>query len=157
MKTVDTVEKGRDVTRSRPGHEQVPHVLIAEDDGDMRCLLASELRRQGCDVVVASDGLELVQQLELHLKGREPGSLDAVVSDVRMPGTDGLRVLEWLRLQKAAPPCILITGFGSQETHDHAERLGAVAVLDKPFDFEDFRVLLSRVLRARRCSGQSAR
>ena len=61
---------------------------------------------------------------------------DLIISDIRMPGVTGLEVLEGASQTDGFPPMILITAFGNEETHEQAERLGAVAFLDKPFEIE---------------------
>ena len=63
-----------------------------------------------------------------------PEEFDVIVSDIRMPGVSGLSVLAGLREIEGIPPIILITAFGDEETHAEADRLGAAAVLDKPFE-----------------------
>jgi DNA-binding NtrC family response regulator len=74
--------------------------------------------------------------------GREAVSI--IVSDIRMPGLDGLGLLTALRCASWTTPVILMTAFGSSETHEEAARLGAV-VLDKPFDLERLGALAERV------------
>lgn len=107
-------------------------VLLAEDDAAMRNLLAGQLVRRGYEVVLAEDGLHLATQLDRWLNYPGAAPLVAIVSDVRMPGASGLRVLRWLRRRVGYLPVVLITAFGSAELHDEGRRLGAT-VLDKPF------------------------
>jgi CheY-like chemotaxis protein len=106
--------------------------LLAEDDAAMRELLASQLRRAGLHVEVASSGEELRARLvSTHGEHLSP---DIIVSDIRMPGWTGLEALRWLRDHRPQARVILITAFGDARTHQRARRLGAVAVFDKPFD-----------------------
>jgi len=117
-------------------------VLLAEDDGEMRALLARALRGDGYDVVECPDGFRLLEQLgslllSPEVLGADPTPFDLIVSDIRMPGVTGLSVLEGLQLFEGLPPMILITAFGDAQTHAAAQRLGAVAVFDKPFDVDD--------------------
>ena len=129
-------------------------LLLAEDDFELRELLASVLRADGHEVVEACDGNELwaLLNLENASEGQRPFSL--VVSDVRMPGLTAFDVL--LRLQRTLTetPVILITAFGDQTTHLRAQRLGASRVLDKPFDCDELRDAVQDTLhqRARRAS-----
>jgi DNA-binding response OmpR family regulator len=115
------------------------HVLIAEDDADMRKLLAERLRREGFEVLEARDGRELVELIAAQVLGgsgdRPP--IDLVISDVRMPGMSGLDALASLRRHDWGTPFIVITAFGDADTHAEARRLGAAAVFDKPFDVDD--------------------
>lgn len=112
-----------------------PRVLVAEDQPAMLALIARLLRDQGYEVVEISDGAILWDELRTCQLGaedaREP---DLIVSDVRMPGRSGLEVLALVRKSDWATPVILITAFGDRETHDHAYRLGAAQVFNKPFD-----------------------
>ena len=113
-------------------------VLLAEDDDAMRTLLAEELRARGYHVMEAANASELQDWLEqayFH-DGAEPPP-DLIISDVRMPGGSGLDVLSWLRRFDWRTPVVLITAFGDVETHAEAHRLGAAAMLDKPFEVED--------------------
>lgn len=114
-------------------------VLLAEDDREMRMLLASALRRLGYEVVEAEDGAQLLDYLGSSLISPEWFSRpDIVVSDIRMPYWSGLDVVAGLRRAVQAIPVILITAFGDTETHHRARILGIAAVLDKPFDVSDF-------------------
>jgi DNA-binding NtrC family response regulator len=120
-------------------------VLLAEDDGPLRVLLASHLHRHGYEVLLAEDGLQLIQQIELCFHYPDTAPLVVLVSDVRMPGIDGLRVLSSLGEHGYGLPVILITAFGTAELHAEAERRGAVAMLDKPFEIEELLNLVDGV------------
>lgn len=122
-------------------------VVVAEDDDDMRNLIASGLRRDGMRVTEARDGTELLELMAAQLLGsssRQP--FDLVVSDVRMPGYNGLGALSALRHAGLWMPVILITAFGDEDTHAEAHRLGAVAVFDKPFDVAALRLLARAIV-----------
>jgi DNA-binding response OmpR family regulator len=128
-------------------------LLLAEDDFELRELLACVLRADGHEVIEASDGNEL-----WALLSREPGAagpgFSLVVSDVRMPGLTAFDVLTHLQRALAETPVILITAFGDQTTHLRALRLGATRVLDKPFDCDELRAVVHDTLlgRARHAS-----
>ena len=117
----------------------VGRVLVADDDEEMRALLATALRDEGYNVVEASDGLELLDRLEFAGEDGDWVPLyDVVVSDVRMPGVTGLEVLEGMRQVDWSTGVVLISAFADQQVHDDARRLGAMAVLAKPFALQDF-------------------
>jgi two-component system, response regulator, stage 0 sporulation protein F len=122
-------------------------LLVAEDDRAFREMLVAVLRADGHEVVAVANGLDLLDTLEVS-SAAQVGSdrFDLVVSDVRMPGWTGLQVLERTAGGSGTPPFILITAFGSEDVHAAAEGLGAVAVLDKPFDFDDLRSFVSHFL-----------
>lgn len=108
-------------------------ILLAEDDREMRLLLASALRAEGYSVMECRDGDQFVDRIITPSSGV---GFDLIVSDVRMPSHSGLEILEAGSQLKDFPPMILITAFGSESLHTQAQRLGAVAVFDKPFDIE---------------------
>jgi CheY-like chemotaxis protein len=123
-------------------------VLLAEDDPAMRSLLAWMLRRDGYDVTEAQDGVEAVAYVlaswGFGAAGRRQFNL--IISDIRMPGWTGLEILAIMQVASQPTRVILITAFGSAETHEQARRLGAAAVFDKPFDFEDLRAAVSNLM-----------
>lgn len=121
-------------------------VFLAEDDPQLRRLIADVIRRDGHFVLEASDGASLLQHLR-HAFWGDPADADhsVIITDVRMPRTSGLLVLEGVRNHEWCPPCILITAFPDSETHQEAERLGAYAVLNKPFDLDQLRSLVSEI------------
>ncbi len=116
-----------------------PHILLAEDDPAMRDLLAFCLYQAGYRVTSCSDGLSLLERLEAG------GGIDLVITDVRMPAMTGLEVLEATLDSQHRPPTICMTAFGDQTTHEQARRLGAVRVLDKPFDIETLVEIVRRL------------
>lgn len=116
--------------------ESHPCVLLAEDDDEMRRMLASAFRAYGYRVTECTDGFALLEVLGTSLFRAESLHYDVVVSDVRMPGLTGLDILKNFHKRDGAPPIILITAFGDEETHTEAERLGVAAVFDKPFRIE---------------------
>ncbi|HEX7481463.1 MAG TPA: response regulator [Polyangiales bacterium] len=118
-------------------------VVIAEDDVEMRSLLATALRADGCEVRTAHNAEQLMHVLdELRETSSSSAAVDLIISDIRMPGMSGLQALETLRKSHGATPVILITGFGDPDTHAEAHRLGAVAVFNKPFDIDDLRTVV---------------
>lgn len=121
--------------QNRQKHDSRPRILLAEDDREMREMLSFVLWRAGYAVEAMSDGVSLLQRLS------EAGTAscidwDLVISDIRMPGVNGIEILEYLHSRADLPPLLLITAFGNNETHDLAQRLGAVTLIDKPFDLE---------------------
>jgi two-component system, response regulator, stage 0 sporulation protein F len=126
-------------------------VVVADDDPDLREVIAEALRVDGFEVIEAANGAQLLDLVGPTLLGGPEGGAPAelVVSDLRMPGVTGMSVLGGLRDLPWRPPFILITAFGDAETHAEARRLGASAVLDKPFEM---RVLVRLV---RQCLGVS--
>jgi len=113
-------------------------VLVADDDEDLRSLLAETLRADGYRVIEAPDGAELLEHLRAGLAGSGTHP-DVVVTDVLMPKLSGLGVLDALRRAQWNVPVILMTVMGDGSVHTLARRLGAVRVLRKPLDIDDLR------------------
>jgi DNA-binding response OmpR family regulator len=113
-------------------------VLVADDDDDMRALVASVLRADGYLVQEASDGAELLERLDEAMD--DPATRpDVVVADIMMPKLSGLGVLDALRRAQAHFPVLLMTVLDDATIHIVARRLGALGVLRKPFDMDDLR------------------
>jgi CheY-like chemotaxis protein len=125
-----------------------PRILLAEDDREMRALVSDDLRRAGYGVVECADGAALLLRLESTSRTEGMG-VDLVIADVRMPGMTGLEALERLRDVDPFLPYIIVTAFGSAETRLAAGRLGAIAVLDKPFEIDDLLLLVDDAIGAR--------
>lgn len=124
-----------------------PRILVIEDDPEMRSLVTIELRSDGFEVVATSDCeefLEIVGTLAGEY-GLGQDSVSLIVSDVRMPGLDGLDLVAALRCASWRTPVILMTAFGSEEAHQEAARLGAV-MIDKPFPLQRLGVIARRLL-----------
>jgi len=125
-----------------------PRILLVEDEFEMRRLLAEVLRKEGHDVTEAVSGTEGVDRMvESWISGGSVEPFDLVISDVRMPGWTGLEILEIVATSGLATPVILITAFGTAETHAEAQRLGAVEVFDKPFELTSLLTAVREVVR----------
>jgi CheY-like chemotaxis protein len=140
------VAKARERAEGPPAREtaRAQRILLAEDDADLRELIAATLRRDGWEVLAFANALELLDCVEGHGSWRAPVEFELVISDVRMPGVSGLSLLEGLREWR--PPgelrLILISAFGDEALHREAQRLGAAVLLDKPFELSE---LVARV------------
>jgi CheY-like chemotaxis protein len=129
-----------------------PLLLVAEDDDDVRRLVATALRKDGHSVIEARDGNDLVEHIgSALLFGHVRGELDPVamvISDIRMPGRDGLEVLAQLRRSDIDVTVILMSAHADPATRAQAERLGADAFLPKPFEIDELRVMVRNLLAA---------
>lgn len=133
-----------------PDHiEDKPRILLAEDDDDLRNLLTQKLEEHGVEVVACRHGLQLVDELErARTATTRDGTVDMVITDIRMPGVTGMEILAGLEELCRRCPVILMTAFGDKETHAAAKRLRANAVFDKPFDVDRLIQCVDEVLRA---------
>jgi len=146
MMSSSPAQFGVDTSR---GSERALRVVVADDDHDLRTELASALIEDGCVVTEARDGYELLAVLaEWATSGDKGGSLDAIVTDVMMPGFSGLDVLTALQRHLIRVPIVVVTAFGDARTCRAAESLGSVSVLKKPFTMGELRAALARSLRA---------
>jgi DNA-binding response OmpR family regulator len=119
--------------------------LLAEDDPELRSLLAEALRRDGHQVMEVANGVALDDVIR-ELAAQSPGHPhEIVISDVRMPGRTGLAVLELHRGHPWCPPFIFMTGFGDDDLRAEARHLGAAGVIEKPFELDELRGLLGTV------------
>jgi len=119
-------------------------VFVAEDDAALRALVAEVLRADGHLVVEASDGATLMinlVRLQLEMRGEPANAF--VISDIRMPGCDGLAVLRNIREHGShCPPFAFMTAVPDPGLCEEARQLGAIRVLTKPFELEDLRALV---------------
>jgi CheY-like chemotaxis protein len=113
-------------------------VIVADDDENMRSLVAEALRHGGCVVREARDGLEVLELIE------DPTfRADVILIDVKMPRLSGLGVLNALRREPLPFAAVLMTGLSDSSIRSAAEKLGAVTVLRKPFGREDILMAVS--------------
>lgn len=118
-----------------------PRVLLAEDDEELRIVLARALTRAGFEVIPAKDGSELLERLALCLLGErwEPMP-DVIITDVRLPAFNGLSLIEGLREEGFRVPVVVMTAFGDASLRTRVEHLGWARYLDKPFEPEELEV-----------------
>jgi CheY-like chemotaxis protein len=114
-------------------------VVVADDDPEMRALLRCWLEAEGLEVDEVGDGIALVEYLVgSWMEDQALAGLRLVVTDQRMPGFDGTRVLEAVRAVGESVPVLLVTAFPEPGMVEHASKLGATAVLCKPVQKDEF-------------------
>lgn len=115
----------------------------------MRWLVARALRKEGYDVVELADGERL--RLEITTRILQKGELDVelIVTDVRMPGRDGLELVETLAAAALRVPIIVMTAFSDDDARRRTARIGAT-LFDKPFALDDLRDAALRLAPPRR-------
>lgn len=114
------------------------HILIVDDEPDLREILREEFESHGCTVSCAENGnraFEVAKRLKL----------DAIISDVRMADGDGMELLGKAKALPSAPIFILMTGF-TDMTVDDAYNRGADAVFSKPFEARELIACIERAL-----------
>ena len=125
-----------------------PTLLIADDDPVALDLLAEVLSREGYRVRAAASGEDC-----LRLAEAEP--VDLAIVDLRMPGLDGLQVIQRLATIQPGVPVLVLTAFVTIDTAIEAIRSGAYDYLSKPFRMEEIKVVVRRALEARRLAGEN--
>lgn len=125
-----------------PERAQAHHpalIAVAEDDDDFRELIVELLRGEGHQVVELEDGFELLDYVDFA-KRREiaSGVPDLVITDLRMPGANGLDVAGWGRLVGMTCPILVLTAFPGQDVTQRASYVGGVKVLSKPIEANAF-------------------
>jgi len=122
-------------------------VLIADDEQIVREMLEDTLKEEGYRVAVAKDGQEALEKINSLAP-------DAVLLDNRMPGLNGVEVLESVRRTGGSTPVILMTAYGSTEVTIQATKLGAFDYIVKPFQVRDLLSILEKATAMRRLSSQ---
>jgi excisionase family DNA binding protein len=103
-----------------------PRVLVVDDESAIRELLSKTLALAEYDVDLASDGRAALERLRII-------PYDLLITDLKMPGVDGLTVIREARRLKADIPVIIITGFSTEASAIEAVNLGVSGYLTKPF------------------------
>jgi len=122
----------------------VKAILVADDERHLRNALFTALTRLGHAVELAENGQEAVNKFQSQ-------RFDLVVTDLRMPGLDGMGLLKAVKKQSPATPVIMITAYGSVEAAVEAMREGAQDFILKPFPAGVIEEAVNRAL-----SGQTA-
>ena len=117
----------------------MPTILIVEDEAKMRRLLELNLGEDGFTTLSAGDA-------ESGLKLLRENTVDLVVTDLKLPGMDGLEFLQTIKRQNAALPVVVMTAFGSVETAVEAMKAGASDYVLKPFSLGEMRMVIRKEL-----------
>ena len=113
-------------------------VLVADDEPKLGNVVTQMLQLDGHEVLRVGGGEEALAALA-------SGRFDVVVTDLRMPGADGLAVLRAARASAAPPEVIVMTAHGSAESAVEAMKTGAADYLTKPFSMDELRLRVGRL------------
>jgi DNA-binding NtrC family response regulator len=117
-----------------------PRVLLAEDDDDVREALARGLRQDGHEVIEVPNGDGVKAYIEeCVVADAACPRVHVLVTDLRMPGMNGLSLLSYIQQLGWELPTVVVTAFGDEDTRELAEKFGAHAILDKPVELEVLR------------------
>jgi len=115
-------------------------ILVVDDEQNIRTVLRALLASTGAEVATAASGEEAVDHL------RE-GVYHAVLTDLRMPGMDGMALLRHVNRHHPGLPVVLLTAHGTVDTAVEALKRGAFDYLTKPFDHTEIRNVMRKALR----------
>lgn len=114
------------------------NILLVDDERDVRKSLANFLAKLGHTVTPAANGLEGLREFHNH-------TFDLVITDIRMPGMDGLELLRRLKqVERSSIDVIIITGHGDVDNAVKSLKFGAYDYLQKPIDVRELAITLER-------------
>ncbi|MEN8149721.1 MAG: HD domain-containing phosphohydrolase [Planctomycetota bacterium] len=130
--------------------DDVPRILVADDEVKICSLLKKLLEREGYDVTTVNDGGSALKEM----LRRKP---DLLISDIQMPGMDGLELSRRARSLDSDLPVVLITGYASMETAVQALREGVSDYITKPFSIAELKGVVGRILENRALAAENRR
>ncbi len=120
-------------------------ILVVDDEPDVALLFRQQFRREIRDgtyvMHMASSGEMALEQLS---GGIEP-TLIVILSDINMPGMDGLQLLQAVKQRFPAIPVMMVTAYGDDERRQRASTLGATEFITKPVDFDALKAALRQI------------
>src|SRR5207253_6680782 len=115
-------------------------VLVVDDDSGMLLSLRGLLASHNQEALVARSGKEALDRLD---------GVDVVITDFAMPGMDGVQLLQAIHDRDESLPVIVLTAHGSERVAVQAMKSGAYDYVTKPFDGDEFSLVVDRALEAR--------
>lgn len=128
----------------------IPKILIIDDDASLRRVLEYNLQEAGYHVVTASDGEE-----GLRLFTEETPEL--VITDMKMPGMDGMQVLKGVKERSPDALVVMITAFGTVDIAVEAMKAGAYDYITKPFNRDELRLIVAKALQLKGLTAENKR
>lgn len=127
--------------------EPGPHILVVDDDQEIRDLLARFLARHGLRVTTARDGIEMARLLDER-------RIDLIVLDLMLPGEDGLVLTRRLRETRPTLPIVMLTAMGEDTDRIVGLEMGADDYVAKPFNPRELLARIKAVLRRAQSGGE---
>jgi DNA-binding NtrC family response regulator len=121
-------------------------ILTVDDRATSLKVVAAILKDEGYDVLQASGGKEALKIFQ----GR--GDIDVVLSDLKMPGMDGLELYKSMNAIRKPPPFVIMTAYGTVKSAVNALKQGVTNYLIKPLDYEELVIVLNKAVEAHRMS-----
>jgi len=117
-------------------------ILVVDDEQSMRDFLSIMLKKDGYDVVAAENGGDALKAVQAEI-------FDLVISDVKMPGMDGIDMLKAVKDVSPETVVVMITAYATAETAVEAMKLGAYDYITKPFKVDEIKLILQKALEKR--------
>jgi YesN/AraC family two-component response regulator len=116
-------------------------ILIVDDEETLTFSLYQAFIKApyDCEVVTASSAEDALDKLE-------DGFFDLIITDIAMPGMDGLELLSIIKSRTPETKVIIITAYGTDEREDRAYKIGADRYIEKPFDISELRNLVFKMI-----------
>jgi two-component system, OmpR family, response regulator len=130
--------------------DTLDHILIVDDDTEIRSLLSQYLVKNGLRVTAVADGRAMWQALEA-------GRIDLIVLDLMLPGEDGLTLCRNLRAKSSDIPVIMLTARGEETDRIVGLEMGADDYLPKPFSARELLARIKAILRRARSLPENLR
>ena len=111
------------------------HILVVDDEQNMRNTLAFILETANYHVTTAAEGRSALEEILAAREGAHP--VDLLITDMRLPGLTGLQLIDELNYLKIKIPVLVITAYGDRSLLLELERTGCADYLDKPFDYKE--------------------
>ena len=124
----------------------IARVLIADDEASLRKVLAAALKKEGCDVVTVKNGEEALEVLEASTAPDTGEPFSLVITDVRMPGIDGLTLLSRIKKRFKDLPVVMLTAHGTVDLAVQALKQGAFDFVTKPYEREELVAVVKKAL-----------
>jgi two-component system response regulator PilR (NtrC family) len=117
-------------------------ILVVDDEQSMRDFLSIMLKKDGYEVVTAENGGSALKVIHAEI-------FDLLITDVKMPGVDGIEVLKTVKEVSPETVVIMITAFATTETAVEAMKLGAYDYITKPFKVDEIKLVIQKALEKR--------
>jgi diguanylate cyclase (GGDEF)-like protein len=128
--------------------QRAPEILVVDDDEMVRDVVVESIKAVGFSVDVCGNGAEALLRNETQ-------HYDLIITDMRLPGVDGLTLIKKLKADQSNTDVMVITGFGTVENAVECMKAGAVEYLIKPFTVDQIQVAVKRALEVRELRRQA--
>jgi len=123
-------------------------ILIVDDDETMCQFLSIMLKKEGYHVITVSDGQSAIERVK-------ESNCDVIITDIKMPGMDGLQVLDAIKAIEPGIPVIIMTGYASQKSAIEAVNKGAFQYLEKHANNDEIKIVVRNAIEMKKVQSQN--